>query len=111
MRRLRARLGVTGSFAIVVLVAFAVLLVMGWQIRATRHLAVQNRQLAVQGKEAHDGLCALKRDYEQRIEASLKFLRENPKGIPGIPASLIRNTVRNQQATLDALARLRCRPV
>jgi hypothetical protein len=60
------------------------------------------------GPEAHDGLCALKQDLIVRVESSRDFLVEHPKGIPGIPASVIRNGIKNQEATLRSLAHLHC---
>lgn len=95
---------VTFSFAAVVAASFVVLTFMGWQIRSNRHLAAQ-------GREARQGLCALKNDLKVRANASRAFLRTHPNGIPGIPADVLRQSIRNQEATLRALERTRCGPV
>jgi hypothetical protein len=60
---------------------------------------------------AHDtnrALCTLRTDLEQRVEQSRNFLEENPDGVPGIPASLIRNGIANQENTIEALSGLDC---
>lgn len=91
----------TWSFAAVVLFSFTVLTLFGWQVNTTRHLAQDGRQ-------AHDSLCVLKFDIGQRIKDSTTFLEEHPQGLAGIPAATIRTSIRNQQATFDALAALEC---
>lgn len=92
---------VTLSFIAVVMVATAVLILLVWQISTTSDLTRD-------GQEAHDAICALRADVDRRRQASLQFLSENPRGIPGIPASVIRNGITNQEATLEALGGLEC---
>jgi hypothetical protein len=89
------------SFIAVVAVSFLVLVVMAWQIKATRDLAAQ-------GEEAHVALCALRVDLERRVQASQDFLREHPEGIPGIPTATIKQGIDNQKKTIDALGFLEC---
>jgi hypothetical protein len=96
------------SFVAVVLVAFAVLAVMGWQITKTRQLVKSNHALALQGEQAHDAICALKADLDRRIQASLDFLVTHPNGIQGITAATIRQGIANQQLTIDALQEVTC---
>lgn len=74
-----------------------------------RNFAEQNRVLAKQGKEAHDGICTLKRDYRERIRQSKDFLKEFPNGTTGIPAGALRLSIANTQRTLDALSKVTCK--
>jgi hypothetical protein len=67
-----------------------------------------NRKLGQQGRQAREGLCALKHDVELRVDGAREFLKGNPNGVPGIPASVIRTSLKNQEATLRALHRLHC---
>jgi hypothetical protein len=71
-------------------------------------LFVQSRNLAAQGNDAHQAICALRTDLEQRVENAQTFLLTHPQGIPGIPVSVIRNGLTNQQKTIDALRHLNC---
>lgn len=86
-------------------VTFAMLLVaIGLAVVAIN----SNRGLARQGKQAHDGLCALKYDLRQRIKDGHAFLKAHPNGIPGIKVGVIRAAVKNQESTLEALSVLPC---
>lgn len=89
----RRRLLVAWIVVFTILVAFAI---------------SQNRKLGEQGREAHDALCVFKGDIEQRAQASRDFLADNPDGLPGIPASVIRTSLANQQKTVDSLRTLDC---
>lgn len=66
----------------------------------------------VRSDEAHTkaALCTFRADLIQRIEQSTVFLAEHPHGIPGIPAATIRDGIRNQQRTINALSSLHCQP-
>lgn len=68
----------------------------------------QNRHLARDGKQAHDGLCVLKDDYRHRVRDSKEFLILHPNGIDGISRSAILNSIANLQATIDALNIIHC---
>jgi hypothetical protein len=61
-----------------------------------------------QAQQATAGLCALRSDRTDQIAASDRFLRKHPHGIPGIPASLIRQSRATAQRTVDALSFLNC---
>ena len=80
----------------------------GKQSDRTAIVAADNRRLAREGEQAHDALCVIKADLRQRVAAGRKFLREHPRGIPGIPPATLRSSIANQQATLDALKPLAC---
>lgn len=73
----------------------------GYSIRELRH---QSRE----GVTAHQALCAFKLDLAYRVTASQEYLRTHPEGFPGIPASTLRNSIANQQRTLDSLSGLHC---
>lgn len=68
----------------------------------------QTRRLARQGTEAHDAICTLRADLDRRVAASDRFLKEHPKGIPGVPLRSILESLRNQRQTLAALSGLTC---
>lgn len=54
-------------------------------------------------------LCALKEEHERDIRNSLKFLKENPEGIPpSITAELIRQGIADDRQTLTAFEGLHC---
>lgn len=55
------------------------------------------------GNEAHAAICALEHDVQVRHDASVKFLANHPKGIPGIPVGVIKTSLANQAATIKAL--------
>jgi hypothetical protein len=55
-------------------------------------------------------LCTFVNDLESRVRTSQAFLKENPDGIPGIPVKILRDSIRNQQRTIDALSVLECPP-
>lgn len=107
------------SFAAVVLVSFAALSAVGWQVHQNREQAKQTRELvdrtrtltrqnqraAKLGKQAHDALCALNQRNIARIRASTTFLDEHPEGIPGIPAKLILDQIKGDQSTVAVLNR------
>lgn len=79
-------------------------------IGQNRNAINQNRQLAKQGRDAHDALCVFKRDLELRV-ASTEALLEEHKGeatIFAIPRSVIRSSLANQQRAVDSLRTLDC---
>lgn len=61
-----------------------------------------------EGSETHDAICALTADLEARTEASRRFLDAHPHGIFGIPAATIRESLQNQERTIDALSVVSC---
>jgi hypothetical protein len=85
--------GLVGYCILTAAVVFAL-----WQVQG----------VASRGEEAHVAVCALRTDLERRVQASRKFLRENPEGIPGIPAATIQQGIDNQQKTIDVLGVLDC---
>lgn len=58
--------------------------------------------------ETHEAICALSSDLEQRTEGSRDFLRKHPNGAFGFSASSIRESVLNQERTIDALSIVNC---
>jgi hypothetical protein len=84
------------------------------------HAATQAREAASQAKSAAAGvarlaaasnhaLCALRHDLEDRVANGERFLRKNPRGIPGIPARTLRQSIGGQRRTIRALSDLKCR--
>lgn len=64
---------------------------------------------AWQGQQTnHDALCTFRGDLEKRVANSRDFLKENPEGIPGIPAMTLRTSITNQESTIAALSDLSC---
>lgn len=61
-----------------------------------------------EGSETHEAICALTADLESRTEGTKLFLQQHPQGIPGIPASTLRESLHNQERTLDALSVVSC---
>jgi hypothetical protein len=62
-----------------------------------------------EGSETHKAICALVEDLEGRTEGTKSFLAEHPHGIPGLAtASQLRESLGNQERTLDALSVVTC---
>lgn len=55
-----------------------------------------------------EALCAYQADLEQRITTGEQFLRDNPRGIPGIPAPTIRASLDNLKQALGAFSIVNC---
>lgn len=70
--------------------------------------ALAAHQAAEEAQKALVALCALRADLDKRIASSERFLRKNPEGIPGIPASVIRQGLENSRRTRAALEILNC---
>lgn len=77
---------------------------------ALGYLNAQNHReaLAREVTTTNAALCTFVNDLEGRVETSQAFLEENPDGIPGISAKVIRQSIANQLATIDSLSRLGC---
>lgn len=88
-------------FAVLVIVLLVAAITFGAGSRRTNQNIERN-------ETARIALCALRTDLDVRIVSSKQFLEENPKGIPGIPASLIRQGLANSIRTRKALSVLDC---
>lgn len=55
-----------------------------------------------------DALCALRSDLELRTQSGERFLKEHPKGIPGVPVKTIEEGLHNQKRSIKALSGLSC---
>jgi len=73
-----------------------------------QRLSVENEKRIKEIQESHDALCVLRDDLERRVANSRAFLEEHPDGIPGIPAKTIRDGIRNQERTIEALDDISC---
>lgn len=72
---------------------------------------IQNRHRAQAGQQAHSALCVFKADLIKRAKLTDKFLEDNPHGVAGITAKVLRNSSINQHATIDSLNSLDCGPI
>lgn len=83
-----------------------------WLVGATVVLYVALGALALQTRHTAsvntDALCALRGDLQTRVDASTKFLKEHPRGFPGVGAVQIQMGIDNQQRTIDALSGIEC---
>lgn len=73
---------------------------------AARHQAELHRTQEQTG----DALCTFRNDLQTRYDNGVKFLVDHPDGIPGIPAEVIQQTLKNQADTLKSLEGLPCPP-
>jgi cytochrome c-type biogenesis protein CcmH/NrfG len=96
---------VTAGICFLIVFAISVMGVLVWQAQKTGQQAKALEKVAT---ETHDSLCALKSDLQKRYVAGTKFLKENPKGIPGISAAQIKQSLSNQESTLLSLEPLDC---
>lgn len=92
--------------AVVMLALFAVALT--WDGVANYNQNARLDRLARAGANAQDALCVFRDDLARRIDQTRDFLADHPNGIPGIDGGVLRNSLKNQQQTLDALSVLRC---
>ncbi len=62
------------------------------------------------GEVAHDALCVFKQDLQNRHDATVKFLNENPGDfvLGNVPRQTLVTSADNQQKTIDSLAELEC---
>jgi hypothetical protein len=65
-------------------------------------------QTRADARDTKYALCTFRRDLEVRVTTSREFLRMHPNGIPGVPARAIRDSLTNQQRTVDALSGIDC---
>jgi hypothetical protein len=63
---------------------------------------------AQQNDRTTGSLCELRHDLERRVASSEEFLRDHPRGIPGIPAATLKVGVDGQRRTIRALSNLPC---
>jgi hypothetical protein len=74
-----------------------------WSVRASDTARVD--EIASTNQAA---LCAFREDVERRVVSSEEFLEENPQGIPGISAAMIRRSLIAQRETVEALSVVEC---
>lgn len=73
------------------------------------HQILENRRLLSTDHQAHVALCVLRQNLQLKVDKSRGFLHTHPDGFAGISAADIQSSIDDDQATLDALAKLRCR--
>lgn len=81
--------------------------VLGFLIRANARRGDEIRQQAAMTAGA---LCSLRSDLEQRVRSTEDFLRDHPRGIPGIPVATLKTSLDGQRRTVNALGSLDCTP-
>ena len=91
------------KWTLVLYIALAVMAITTFVVRSIDLANVE--EAATQNRVA---LCALRADLKDRVQSSKQFLREHPGGIPGIPPSQIRDSIRGQQRTIRALRPIDC---
>jgi high-affinity Fe2+/Pb2+ permease len=105
-RRLKqAQFLINIGVAFLLVLFLAVMAVLLWQAST---LGRENEALRMRAEENHGALCALRADIQTRLGSTEKFLDENPRGIPGISAAQIQQSIDNYNRTLIALSGLRC---
>lgn len=92
-------------FEIGILALFAGQLIL---LAAIIWIALAQRDTAHEGTRAHAALCALQADLIHRVTQGEAFLRAHPNGAFGIPASVLQQSIANEQQTIFSLRALRC---
>ena len=70
-----------------------------WAVMLTFSVSDQNRE----------SLCALRADLQARVDGGVKFLAQHPHGAFGFKPREIRDSITNQQRTVQALRGLDCK--
>lgn len=79
-----------------------------WGAYQAHKLSDNRAELAIIATQTHSALCTLRADLQHRIDDANKFLVDHPNGIPGISAQEIKNSINNEEQTVNALAPLKC---
>lgn len=66
--------------------------------------------LVKQGKEAHDGVCALRHNLEVEVQASVDYLVKHPEGAPalGLTRADILRSIDRERKTIESLRSVHC---
>jgi hypothetical protein len=68
-----------------------------------------NHRLALDGKEAHDSICALRGDFQRNVDLTEKFLSEHPEPkILGVDRQVFVQSLAGRKLTLKSLKGLSC---
>lgn len=88
---------------------FGVVGYLAWDAQVEREdlekVAHEVAEVAISTNEA---LCAVRLNFEQRIESSEEFLREHPEGFAGVSAEEIIRSINEEKQTLRALSGIDC---
>lgn len=82
--------------------------IIGFSI-AVGSLVINNRNQIQDLRKVKTSACAHKASLRKEIKKTKKFLAENPKGIPGISAQLIKDGLRDQRLEMRDLRVLDCK--
>lgn len=85
------------------------LFMLGLLVAGIVSIAEQRSAIKRESARSTVALCSLRKDLEVRIDSSEKFLRDHPRGIPGITPALIKDGINNQKRTINALRVLNCK--
>lgn len=67
-----------------------------------------NRELAQDGQDAKEALCAVKFATKARIDVTEAYLDDNPNGIPGVPIDTIKSGLTRDKTLLRSFNKLDC---
>lgn len=99
---------VASAFVALTAAFVAMGVILGVQVGHNRDAIRRVRQLERLGAQAHVALCTFKADLRERVRDGRRFLADHPDGFAGITAATIRQSLTNQQKTVDSLAELEC---
>lgn len=112
LRRFYAKMATTVAFPLAFIALIPALVGLYLLDQEVDRRTTANRALAVQGAEAHDALCILKSDIQDRADRTEAFVNNIKKGLrsplPGITTEELERSVAQQRETLEGLASLRC---
>ena len=95
---------------VVMLLAAVVLLLSA----STTYQFVDARQARAQIRQntgsIQKAVCALRSNVQKRIDTSNQFLKENPSGSGGITPTLLKDSIKRDQNTINALRFVECPP-
>ena len=68
-----------------------------------------NHRLALDGKEAHDAICALRGDFQRNVDLTKEFLeRHHERKILGVDREVFIQSLKGRELTLKSLKGLSC---
>lgn len=88
----------------------AFLIVLAISIFGLYQLRVQNDRTQKAAEQSARALCNIRNTYAQSIRSTREFLKDHPKGIPGIPNSVLLKGIADNQKRIKALSDVDCPP-
>lgn len=87
---------------------FAVFVCLGLSVGVGVFAIVQSINVANDSDRTTAALCTFRSDLENRADQTDRLLALHPKGLAGIPAATLRQSVGGQRRTIAALSVLNC---